>query len=132
MAHLAASGGRWIRAKDLAHAADVPFHYLAKLLGQLVRAGLLDATRGKHGGYRLSRPASQVTLFEVVNTIEPITGPRQCLLWRRPCDHLEPCAVHESWSLLMEKVHHFLENTTLDKIAETAGLEIALAELIVE
>jgi len=130
MAHLAASGGRWIRAKDLAEAADVPFHYLAKLLGQLVRAGLLDATRGKHGGYRLAKPAAEITLFQVVNTIEPISGPRQCLLWRRDCDGLEACAVHDHWAEVMKQVYEFLNGTSLDKISETEGLEILLPEAL--
>lgn len=124
MAHLAASGDEWIRAKDLAEAADVPFHYLAKLLGLMVRAGLLEATRGKHGGYRLNKPAHEITLFAVINTIEPISGPRQCLLWRKECDDLDPCAIHESWAEVMKQVYHFLQNTTLDQIAKTEGLAI--------
>lgn len=121
MAKLAESGGQWVRAKDLAETADVPFHYLAKLLGQLVRVGILDATRGKHGGYRLAKPAAEITLFEVIDTIEPISGPRQCLLSRRDCDSESPCGIHDKWSVVLRQVYDFLENTTLaDVVTEHA------------
>ena len=126
MAHLAVAGDQWIRAKDLAVAADVPFHYLAKLLGLLVRAHLLSANRGKHGGYRLARPAEDITLLEVVNTIEPVLGPRQCLLWRRDCDcnGETVCAVHDAWTGVMAEVYVFLQETTLAQIAKSEGLEM--------
>jgi len=117
MSQLAGAGGEWVRAKDLAELADVPFHYLAKLLSQLVRAGILDATRGKHGGYRLARPAEQISLYEVINTIEPISGPRQCLLSRADCDSECPCQVHDAWAPVVEQVHDFLRNTTVADIA---------------
>lgn len=117
MSQLAGAGGDWVRAKDLAELADVPFHYLAKLLSQLVRAGILDATRGKHGGYRLARPAEQISLYEVINTIEPISGPRQCLLSRADCDSDAPCRVHDAWAPVVEQVHEFLRNTTVADIA---------------
>ncbi len=116
MAHLALAGSEWVRARDLAEAADVPFHYLAKLLGQLVRVGALEATRGKHGGYRLAKPAEEITLFEVIDTIEPLTGPRQCLLSRRDCDGDKPCAIHDRWAQTVSDVYAFLQSTTLADI----------------
>lgn len=127
MAKLAASGGEWVRAKDLAEVADVPFHYLAKLLGQLVRAGVLEATRGKHGGYRLAKEPEQITLFEVIDTIEPISGPRQCLLTRQDCGDT-PCAIHEQWYAVMCEVYGFLQGTTL---ADVLGSEDPAAVLAV-
>ena len=113
MAKLAESGTDWVRAKDLAETADVPFHYLAKLLGQLVRTGALEATRGKHGGYRLAKPADEITLFEIIDPIEPISGPRQCLLSRRECDDMNPCAIHDKWAAVVADVYVFLQSTTL-------------------
>lgn len=117
MSRLAGAGESWVRAKDLAEEADVPFHYLAKLLSQLVRAGILEAVRGKHGGYRLARPADQITLYEVIDTIEPISGPRQCLLARAECNPDNPCRVHSAWAPVIGQVHLFLHQTTLADIA---------------
>lgn len=117
MARLAAADGEWVRAKDLAETADVPFHYLAKLLGQLVRAGMLEATRGKHGGYRLHRPAEEITLYEVINAIEPISGPRQCLLIKRDCGDGNECCIHQQWAAVITPLHEFLRDTTLDMVA---------------
>ncbi len=124
MAKLALAGGDWVRAKDLAESAEVPFHYLAKLLGQLVRAGLLDATRGKHGGYKLAKPASEITLFDVIDPIEPISGPRQCLLSRKECDPDGPCAIHDEWFAVVSQVYEFMHSTTLEMVVKNeASLE---------
>ena len=49
----------------------IPAAVLAKVLQQLVRSGIAVGTRGAHGGYRLARPASQVTLAEVIEAFEP-------------------------------------------------------------
>ena len=49
----------------------IPAAVLAKVLQQLVRAGIAVGTRGAHGGYRLARPPSQVTLAEVIEAFEP-------------------------------------------------------------
>lgn len=116
MAHLAAAEDQWVRAKDLAESAEVPFHYLAKLLGQLVRAGMLEATRGKHGGYRLRKRPAEITLFDVVDTIEPLAGPRQCLLVRRECDPENGCLIHDKWGAVIFPVYEFLKDTTVADI----------------
>jgi Rrf2 family protein len=52
----------------------IPAAVLAKVLQQLVRSGIAVGTRGAHGGYRLARPASQVTLAEVIEAFEPVSG----------------------------------------------------------
>lgn len=119
---LAASEGRWVRAKDLAEAADVPFHYLAKLMGQLVRAGLLEAVRGKHGGYRLSRPADQITLYEVISIIEPLAPPDRCLFAPPGSPAAKTCALQSPWIETIRPVYDFLRKTTFAEVLECCPL----------
>jgi Rrf2 family protein len=57
-------------ARRLAQYYDLPEAYLAKLLKALVRAGLLSATSGPRGGFRLARPAAQITVADVVEAVE--------------------------------------------------------------
>jgi Rrf2 family protein len=108
--------------RDLARDVGVPTHYLAKVLATLARAGVLTASRGAKGGYRLARPAREITLVEVV---EPIEGRRVrpgCLL--RPgqdCPEDGTCPAHASWSAAKDAFVKFLETTTLADIQGRAG-----------
>src|SRR5512136_1512589 len=123
LAHLAASGGEEATlGRDLARKVRVPPHYLAKVLATLARTGVLTASRGVRGGYRLARPARQIKLMEIV---EPFEGKRSrpgCLLRpHEPCREDAPCPAHAAWSGVKAAYSGFLETTTLADIQEVDG-----------
>jgi Rrf2 family protein len=114
--HCAASlaqldGGAAASTAQLAEHFGVPAPYLAKQLAHLVRAGLLTATTGPRGGFRLARPASQITVLDVIEAVDSGADPYQCREIRQhgrgalPAeDCTEPCvlattmrAAHEAW-----------------------------------
>ncbi len=118
LAHLATSEREGATlGRDLASEVGVPPHYLAKVLATLARAGVLSASRGVRGGYRLARPAELITLMEIV---EPFEGKRVrpgCLLAPgRPCRERGPCSAHAAWSEVKKVSTGFLEKTTLADI----------------
>ena len=59
---------------QIATATGVPRKYLSKILADLVRAGVLEASPGKTGGFRLAAPAKKIPLFEVLTPFEPLLG----------------------------------------------------------
>lgn len=67
-----------VSAAQLAAHFGVPPAYLAKQLQALVRAGILNATPGPRGGFRLARPASEITLFDVVAAVDGGGSPYVC------------------------------------------------------
>jgi Rrf2 family protein len=118
MTHLAASPQ--VEAKlgrELAEEIELPSHYLAKVLATLARSGLLLATRGARGGYRLARPPREIALMEIV---EPFEGKRVrpgCLLQPdRACRDESACSAHAEWSKVKATYLGFLERTTLADI----------------
>lgn len=121
LAHLAAGGEEAVLGRDLAKDVDVPAHYLSKILAALARAGVLTASRGTRGGYRLARPAEEIKLIEVV---EPFEGKRVrpgCLLEPdRPCGDGSGCSAHASWGKAKAAYLEFLESTTLADIRSSA------------
>ena len=118
LAHLAAGeGAEATLGRDLAEKVQVPSPYLAKVLATLARTGVLTATRGVRGGYRLARPARHIRLLDVV---EPFEGKRArpgCLLRPdEPCRKGAACSAHAAWSDAKASYLRFLETTTLADI----------------
>lgn len=70
--------GSTASAAQLAEYYDVPPAYLAKQLQTLVRAGVLVAATGPRGGFRLARPATEITLLDVVEAVDGSAPPYQC------------------------------------------------------
>lgn len=128
MAYLAARPrGEAVLGRDLAEAIEVPVHYLAKVLATLSRAGLLVASRGARGGYRLAKAPREIALLEIV---EPFEGKRVrpgCLLQPdRPCSDHGACSAHGAWSKVKRTYLGFLEGTTLAGIQDQgAGMRRA-------
>src|SRR5512136_402571 len=87
MAWLAAhSGGEAMLGRDLARKLKIPPDYLSKVLATLARSGVLNATRGARGGYRLARAAERIRLVEIVTPFEGKRARTGCLLRPdRPC-----------------------------------------------
>ena len=69
---------RTASAAALARYYDVPPAYLAKQLKAMVRAGILASTTGPRGGFRLAKPADEVTLLDIVEAIDGCSAPYQC------------------------------------------------------
>lgn len=65
-------------AAQLATYYDLPAPYLAKQLQALVRAGVLTATTGPRGGFRLARPAGDITLLQIVEAVDGTSTPYEC------------------------------------------------------
>jgi Rrf2 family iron-sulfur cluster assembly transcriptional regulator len=105
--------GRAVSASELAEALDIPSNYLAKILQSLARDGLLASERGRAGGFRLSRPADQVRLIEVVAGFDDLGKERQCLLGRGTCTEVGGCPAHQEWREVSAPAFHFFETRTL-------------------
>ena len=109
----ASMGGR-----DLARVAGIPQNYLSKILRTLGTAGMIDATRGTGGGYRLRRAPRTIALAEVVGLFDPARRAADCLLdAAHPCSEATACAAHDTWRDIKAAYVAFLETTTLATLA---------------
>lgn len=109
--------GRVSLISEIAAAADVPQSFLAKIFQNFAKLGLVASSRGTGGGFVLARPASAITLREVVEAVEGPIVPNRCLSGGA-CDRGGPCRVHAVWRQVQTEVIQVLEGVTIDTLAQ--------------
>lgn len=118
-----------VRVDEIADGLDVPRNYLSKILHTLVKERVLRSLRGPRGGFALSRRSADLTLFEIVAPFDDIEARRTCLLGRKECSDINPCAIHGHWKEVATQVARFFRDTTLASVVEGAAqLEDVVAE----
>jgi Rrf2 family iron-sulfur cluster assembly transcriptional regulator len=106
---------------DAAAALGLPQNYLAKVLHELARGGLLLSTRGKRGGFRLAKAPHHIALHTVVGRFDAIGTRRTCLLGRRDCSDRHPCLAHARWRAIGEETARFFRDTTVAQLLDGAA-----------
>jgi Rrf2 family iron-sulfur cluster assembly transcriptional regulator len=106
-----------ISTKEIAASSGVPYPLLAKIVGQLRRAGLVVAARGKHGGILLARPANEITILDVVLALDGPEMLNDCPLFLSPCNCTKECSMHPLWRPARDAVVKFIKGSTLQDIA---------------
>ncbi len=105
--------GATARTRDLAGPSRVPIDYLSKILRKLVQAKLLVSERGHHGGFRLSRPPSEITIAEILEAVDEGLNGETCAFGFSRCDLKNPCPLHPMYSELTDSVKAWALRTTL-------------------
>ncbi len=103
-------------AKELSEALTIPYKFLTKIMIKLVKADLIISIRGREGGYKLSKPASSITITEILKHFNEFTEDKQCLLGIGVCDSKKKCALHDQWVKPKSMIKKMFENTTLADI----------------
>jgi FeS assembly SUF system regulator len=119
--HLAAFPERQLTAGAVAAATRLPHATVAKLLKAMAHAGLVTATRGVSGGYRLSRGAKAISVAEVVAAIDGAIGLTQCSVHVDECAHTTYCPTRPHWAAINRAVGEALAAVSLDAMITPAA-----------
>jgi Rrf2 family iron-sulfur cluster assembly transcriptional regulator len=103
---------------EIAAAVDAPRGYLAKILSELARTGVLESSRGPGGGFRLARDPDTLALADIVLAIEG-SEERRCLLGRGKCGDDPGCTAHHRWAPIANQMDAFFGKTTLADLLHT-------------
>ncbi len=104
--------GEYISLKAVADRQEISVKYLEAIVSVLAKAGLVESTRGKTGGYRLIRPPAEYTVGSILKLVEGTLAPVSCRQ-EDACPKLAHCAALPLWEKLDELVDTFLESVTL-------------------
>src|SRR5690606_692202 len=112
---------------ELARQTRVPSNYLAKVLQQLAAANLIRGRRGVGGGYRLTRPASQITLMDVVGAMGDLKRIETCPLGL-PNHGANPCPLHRRLDEATARVIETFNGVTLQHLVSDGQSNLPLCD----
>jgi Rrf2 family protein len=95
----------------------IPVRFLPQVLADLQRAALVEATPGRTGGYRLAKPAAEISLLDVIEAVEGDSRRLTCVLRGGPCGADGHCAVHAVFFRGQEALLATLAETSLESVA---------------
>ena len=104
-----------ITLADISERQGISLSYLEQLFARLRKQGLVSSSRGPGGGYRLSRNAEDITVFDVISAVDEKVDSTQCE-GRQNCHGHEQCLSHELWQSLSEQIRIYLEGISLAQV----------------
>jgi Rrf2 family transcriptional regulator, iron-sulfur cluster assembly transcription factor len=113
-----AGDGERRKARSIAQEMAIPASYVPQILAELVRAGLVASTAGRDGGYVLALGPEEISLLDIVRSVEGEVVSTTCVLRGGPCRWDDMCAVHVPWSRAQGALLGSLDETTLKDLVE--------------
>ncbi|MDQ6700988.1 MAG: Rrf2 family transcriptional regulator [Acidobacteriota bacterium] len=111
--------GECALVKNIALNESIPAHFLAKILQEMARKGLLRSNKGPTGGFCLAVPAREIRLIDIVKTIDGAGDFERCVAGLPVCSDARPCAQHAEWTSLRSRIVRYLERNTIASLART-------------
>jgi Rrf2 family iron-sulfur cluster assembly transcriptional regulator len=112
--------GRPMALHDIAGREDISLAYLEQLFVKLRRSKIVKSVRGPGGGYLLARPASEIRVDEIIDSVEESLVPVSCMDAKGRCVCDDQCVSHGVWQGLGERVRQFLASITLADLVRDA------------
>jgi Rrf2 family iron-sulfur cluster assembly transcriptional regulator len=113
--------GEFALVKNVAADTGIPSHFLAKLLQDLARLGLLKSTKGPHGGFRLNVAPEEISMLRIVEAIDGPGRFDRCLGGGLECNGKVACGMHDGWMVLRSRIMDYLGGTSIADLAAALG-----------
>src|SRR3989475_5730730 len=119
---MTAPRGEYRSAREIAATYDIPPALMAKLLQRLARRGLVASHHGIKGGYQIARPASEITLWEIIEALEGPVRPPECAhVSIEECRSAGSCDGRRPVLAVQKKIAEVLGRTTLYDLVQQEG-----------
>ena len=116
MVVLASHEDEVLSKRRIAAAFCIPVNFLALILPKLVRAGFVESLPGPHGGYRLAKPRTKISMYDVVRSIGGEMAINHCLDLAQGCELSARCPASHVWRGLQDMAVNYLQGVTFDRM----------------
>lgn len=117
-----------VQLKEVAAQESISEKYLSLILIPLRTAGLVTASRGPKGGYRLALPPEEITMRQVIDVLEGETILVDCINNPTNCSRVATCATRDIWSVLSQRIRDTLEGIRLSDLVTTKHTKACQSE----
>ncbi len=114
------SEGSPVSLRDISLRESISLTYLEQLFVKLRRGQIVTSVRGPGGGYLLARPAREIQVDEIIDSVEESLVPVACMDKKHGCVCDDQCVTHNVWHGLGEKIRDFLASITLEELTQEA------------
>ncbi len=111
--------------QEIAERQNIPAPFLAKIVSRLSLSGLVITHRGAGGGVSLARPASEISLLQVIEALDGPVQLNRCVIEPSACPRDSHCPVHHIWAKAQLELTGLLSETTFDDLVSASSEEHA-------
>lgn len=112
------SDGSPVSIKDISSRENISLNYLEQLFVKLRRGEIVKSVRGPGGGYVLARPAADIRVDQIIDTVEETLAPLSCMEVDGSCNCSSECATQSVWQGLGNQIRSFLASVTLEDLTK--------------
>lgn len=112
VAHKSEAGNK-IGIKEISKGIGAPAHFLAKIMQDISRKGLIQSIKGPNGGFYLDESAKKNTLADIVKAIDGDKLFTGCGLGLKVCSEKNPCPLHNEFKVIRKKINQMLKSATV-------------------
>ncbi|MPV85528.1 Rrf2 family transcriptional regulator [Ostreibacterium oceani] len=107
---------------EISEVQGISLSYLEQLFARLRRYDIVKGVRGPGGGYRLARPASDISIADIINAVDEKLDATRCA-GHENCQDGRKCITHELWFDLSQRIYGFLHNVSLQEVVSSAEVK---------
>ena len=112
-------GDGYVALSEVSKRQDVSLKYLETIVATLVRGGLLRSQRGMSGGYRLSRDAKEISIYDIFNLTEGSLSPVACInCGENFCNRSDNCYTKEMWTNVDNLINNYFKSVSVQDLLE--------------
>jgi len=117
--------GAKIGIRDIAAGIDSPLHFIAKILQELSKRGIIQSSKGPNGGFYIDKITQKKTLADVVRAIDGDNIFIGCGLGLKNCSETKPCPLHNEFKIIRSKIQTTLSSATIGDFNESLNLGLS-------
>lgn len=103
----------YVSIKEIADKESISIKYLEKIMSLLSKAGLVESSHGKNGGYKLNRKPNEYSIGEILRVTEGPMEPAPCVKDEN-CDKKDTCELYSFWNGLYDNINNYVDDKTLE------------------
>lgn len=115
--YMASASKQLVSVKEIADSMGLSFGFLSKILQSLLKKGIVKSQKGSKGGYKLARHPKDISVFDIIDSLDDKNYLVECLEDDNKCDMSSVCTIKDPLSILQDKINKLFIETSINEIA---------------